>query len=79
MEITDGQDYAITLSMDNYNREKSSIIFEAGNTNKDEDGRPYFDGDFIAHIYRKGKFRFTCYFETWGDGSKHYTVERKKL
>lgn len=78
MEITDGQDYAITLSMGNYNREKSSIIFEAGSTNKDKNGIAYFNGDFIAHIYRKGKFRFSCY-EAWSDEIRHYHVERRKL
>ena len=54
MEITKGQDAAIILALDNYNKEKSSILFEGGNTTF-EDGKAYFIGSFIAHIYRKGK------------------------
>lgn len=78
MEITNGQDHAITLALDYYKRDKSSIIFEAGNSIK-ENGEHYFIGSFIAHIYRKGKFRFDCKFETWGNGQKIYSVEHKKI
>lgn len=55
MVILDIQDKVIRnfSYFKNYNREKSYIIFEGGSFSKD-----YADGSFIAHIFRKGNFRF---------------------
>lgn len=75
MHITDGQDYAITLSMGKYDRDKSNIIFEGGNETKDGNGNACYIGSFIVHIYRKGKYRFDCEFI----GEREYSVEKRKI
>lgn len=54
MNITNGQDKDIRKFMPDYNKEKSSVIAEAGNDNGDT-----FKGSFLVKIYRKGVFRFT--------------------
>jgi hypothetical protein len=82
MEITKGQEHAILMALDYYNRkdydrEKSYIVCEAGN-NIQKDGDYYFIGEFIVHIYRKGKFRLKCYFENHG-GKEAYTIEHTKI
>lgn len=78
MVITNAQDKAITLSLDRYDRGRSSILFEGGTTTV-ENGEDHYIGSFIAKIYRKGKYRFDCRFETWGNGQRVYTVDRRKL
>ena len=80
MEITNNQDYAIALSLGtfNYNREKSSIIFEAGTNVNDRSGRMVFVGSFIAHLYHRGKFRFDCELEII-NGKQYYSIDKKKL
>lgn len=77
MRITDGQDRAILLAFDEYNRAKSLVTSESG-TEIMIDGRLSFVGVFHARIYRKGNFCFECGKEVWGDGSEHYCVEHKK-
>ena len=84
MRITDSQDAVIALALNEqgkkpYNREKSSIIFEAGSTQIAEDGREWFIGSFIAHIYRKGKFRFDTRFEKWGNMEQVVSVLHRKI
>ena len=78
MDITNAQDYAITLSLDKYNRERSSILFEGGTTTIEE-GEERYIGSFIAKIYRKGKFRFDCQIEIWGNGQRVYSVDMRKI
>lgn len=53
MQILSGQHALITKHLGAYNREKSSIICEAGNNVNGT-----WRGDFLAHIYRRGYFRF---------------------
>ncbi|MBP5457587.1 MAG: hypothetical protein J6Y37_13940 [Paludibacteraceae bacterium] len=77
MKITDGQDRAILLALDGYNREKSNVTAESG-TEIMINGRLSYVGVFHAHIYRKGNYRFECEREVWGDGTEHYCVEHKK-
>ena len=38
------------------------ILAEAGGPQMAENGTMYFVGSFIAHIYRKGNYRFECSF-----------------
>lgn len=80
MLISDLNDYAIRLPVEfeNYNREKSSIIFEGG-TQQFYNGRLVFVGSFIAKIWYKGVYRFDCEIETWGNGKKLYSVTHKKI
>ena len=80
MIISDLNDYAIKMPIEfeNYNREKSSIIFEGG-TKQNYDGRSVFVGSFIAKIWYKGVYRFDCEIETWGNGKKLYSVTHKKI
>ncbi len=53
MRITDGQNNDIKNIFPNYNRNKSSITFEAGNCNNKT-----FSGTFLVQIYRKGIYKF---------------------
>lgn len=78
MHITDGQDEAIRLSLDNYDRERSDIIAEGG-SDTEWDGKKYYIGSFVAHVWRKGRYRFDCRFETWGNGERVYSVDMKKV
>lgn len=68
MPITDLEHEAILWSeqFNGYNRGKSHIICEcAGSVN--HNGIDRFDGTFVAHIYRKGNFRFTCGVDKHGE------------
>lgn len=80
MKITEYQDYAIRMPIEfeKYNREKSSIIFEAG-TEEEYNYHKVYVGTFIAHIWYKGNYRFDCKIETWGNGKKVYAVTHKKI
>lgn len=53
MKITAGQHAILSAFFGNYNREKSYIIAEVG-----VNYSVPFKGEFIAHIYRKGDYRF---------------------
>jgi hypothetical protein len=84
MRITASQDAVIALALNEqgktpYNREKSSITFEAGSTQMANDGREWYIGSFIAKIYRKGTFRFDTRFELWGNGEQVFCVFHKKI
>lgn len=83
MHITASQDKVIGLTFNEqgkkpYNRERSWIIAEAGGPQMSEDGREWFIGDFIAHIYRKGVFRFNVKFERIGN-QQYVAVDHKKV
>ena len=46
----------------NFFTPENYIIAEAGAPQIAENGTMYFVGSFIAHIYRKGNYRFDCEF-----------------
>lgn len=81
MIISDLNDHAIRIPIEfeNYNREKSSIIFEGGTKQKYNENTYVFVGTFIAKIWYKGVYRFDCEIETWGNGQKVYSVTHKKI
>lgn len=83
MHITESQNNVISLALNEqgrkpYDRSKSWIIAEAGGPQMSEEGREWFIGSFLAHIHRKGTFRFDTKFETLG-GMEYVNVEHKKV
>jgi hypothetical protein len=46
----------------NFPAPENYIVAEAGGPQIAENGMMYFVGSFIAHIYRKGNYRFECEF-----------------
>jgi hypothetical protein len=78
IRITDGQDNAISQTIGFYNMDKSNIVCEGGSEQKNNNGDNCFIGSFLAHIYRKGVYRFDCKFEVI-DGCQYYTVVSKRI
>lgn len=84
MHITLSQEMVINLAVDrpkNWREEspaKSYIIFEAGGPQIAEDGRTWFIGSFIAHLYHRGDYRFDTKFERIG-GKQYVSVGHKKI
>lgn len=76
MKISELEHDAIIWSeqFKSYNRDKSYIIFESASSCI-FNGTERFSGSFIAHIYRKGDFRFDCGVNTYGE----YEVVTKKI
>ena len=78
MEITYTQNQVINSRFAGYDRDKSSIIFEAGGVTVGDDGKFRFIGSFIASIHGKGKYRFGCKFVRT-NGIESYEVTHKKI
>ena len=84
MHITFSQEMVINLAVDrpkcwsNDDPNKSYIIAEAGGPQMANDGRMWFIGSFVAHLYHRGNFRFDAKFENIG-GKQYVSVDHKKI
>lgn len=83
MHITASQDAVISLAIGGrgrkpYNREKSWIVSEAGGPQMAENGREWFIGSFIAHLWHRGTYRFDTKFERIGN-AQYVSCEHKKI
>ena len=84
MHITLSQEMVINLAVDrpkNWREDgadQSYIIMEAGSPQMANDGREWFIGSFIAHLWHRGNYRFDCKFENIG-GKQYVSVDHKKI
>lgn len=83
MHITASQDAIISLALGRrdrkpYNREKSWIVAEAGGPQMAENGREWFIGSFIAHLWHRGTYRFDTKFERIGN-HQYVSCDHKKV
>lgn len=82
MKITFSQEMVINLALDNpkaFSMDgKSYIIAEKGAPQMAEDGRTWFIGSFVAHLWHRGIYHFVSKFETIG-GKQYISVEHKKM